>query len=410
MPPASSPIILIIGKDDAPTRHLAVARLADVLAAASAPVAQPAETVDAALAQARVEAQQAARRLATLKAEAARAGNEASRLRAEQAAAVAAIEEAEARISESDAKLQLARVRVAMAEQRLASRRAPLAALLAGLATMGSQPPILTLADQGSVEEIIRVKALLDATMPVIERRSEALLAELEQRQRHAATADRARAELAVNRKELVNRRQRFAELEATAAERAGRLAGEAFGAGDRVLASDEALALAGSEAAERRAARTAAARLAQLDFAPARPMRGDSALPPLDFGYSLPVEAPLLDGLGSVSRTGIASRGMKFATSGGAPVVAPADGNIVFAAPFRGQDGIVIIDHPGGWTSLLTGVASGKPRGSKVRRGEFIGRTLGPLGVELRQHGVPQSPALIAASSLPLSNGSDSR
>jgi hypothetical protein len=69
-----------------------------------------------------------------------------------------------------------------------------------------------------------------------------------------------------------------------------------------------------------------------------------------------------------------------------------------------------VIIDHSGGRTSLLLGVASEKPRGSKVRRGEFIGRALGPLGVELRQNGVPQSPALIAASSVPLSNGGNSR
>ena len=86
------------------------------------------------------------------------------------------------------------------------------------------------------------------------------------------------------------------------------------------------------------------------------------------------------------------------------------ADGKVLFAAPFRGQDGIVIIDHPGGWTSLLLGVASEKPRGSDVRRGELLGRALGPLGVELRRNGVPISPALIAASSVPLSNGGNNR
>jgi septal ring factor EnvC (AmiA/AmiB activator) len=176
------------------------------------------------------------------------------------------------------------------------------------------------------------------------------------------------------------------------------------------VLASDEALALASSDAETRRSARAVAARLADLDFAPARPMRGDSALPRLDFAYSLPVDAPLTEGLGSVNKAGISSRGLRFANARGASVIAPADGEIVFAAPFRGQDGIVIIDHPGGWTSLLLAVVSEKPRGSKVRRGEFIGRALGPLGVELRQNGVPQSPALIAASSVPLSNGSNSR
>lgn len=380
------------------------------LAAASAPVAPVAETADAALARARAEAQQAAKRLAALESEAAKAGNEAVKLRAEQAAAAAAIEDAEAKIGESDARLRLARAQVALDEQRLASKRAPLAALLAGLATMGRQPPILTLADQRSVDEMVRVKALLDATMPVIEARSAALQAELAQRRRLAAYADAARAELAKGRDELAERRNRFAELELKASEHASRLSGEAFGAGDRVLASDEAFALASSEAAEQQSARMAAARIARLDFAPARPLRGDSALPPLDFGFSLPVESQLLDGLGSVNRAGIVSRGLRFNTPRGAPVIAPADGKIVFAAPFRGQDGIVVIDHPDGWTSLLLGVASEKPRGSRVRRGEFLGRALGPLGVELRRDGVPVSPALIAASSVPLSNGGDKR
>jgi septal ring factor EnvC (AmiA/AmiB activator) len=246
--------------------------------------------------------------------------------------------------------------------------------------------------------------------MPVIQQRSAALQAELDGRKKLAAAADRARAELADNRRQLEVRRQRFAELESKAAERAARLAGEAFGAGDRVLASGEALSLAGSEAAAQRAARQAAARLAQLDFAPARPMRGDSALPPSDFGYSLPVAAPILNGLGSVNRAGIASRGLRFDTPRGAAVIVPADGEIVFAAPFRGQDGIVIIDHPDGWTSLLLGVASEHRRGAKVRRGEFLGRALGPLGVDLRRDGVPVSPALIAASSVPLSNEAKNR
>ena len=381
-----------------------------LLAAASAPVAPVAERADEALARARTEAGQAARRLAQLDAMAAKAGNEAERLKSEQAAAAAAIEATEAKIGEHDAQLRLAQVQLALAEQRLATKRAPLAALLSGLATMGRQPPILALADQGSVEEMIRVKALLDATMPVIEQRSALLRADLTVRQRSAAAANRVRSELAASRKELDQRRQRFAELEAAAIERATRLAGEAFGAGDRVLASDEALASASSEAEARQASRAVATRLAELDFAPARPMRGDSALPPSDFAYSLPVDAPLVEGLGSVSRAGISSRGLRFATSRGTPVIAPADGQIVFAAPYRGQDGIVIIAHQGGRTSLLLGVSSEKPRGSKVRRGEFIGRALGPLGVELRQGGVPQSPALIAASSVPLSNGGNSR
>jgi septal ring factor EnvC (AmiA/AmiB activator) len=381
-----------------------------LLAAASTPVVPVGESADAALARARNEAAVAAKRLTALEADAAKAEGEAAKLRAEQAAAAAAIEDAEARISESGASLRLAQAQVALAEQRLASRRAPLAALLAGLATMGRQPPLLALADQGSIDEMVRVKALLDTTMPVIERRSAALKSELAGRRRLASAADVARADLAKNRDTLALRQQRFAQLEDQAAKRASRLAGEAFGAGDRVLASAETLEAASSQAAARRSARSAALAVSELDFAPARPMRGDSALPPLDLGYSLPVSAPLIDGLGSVNRAGIVSRGLRFDTRRGTGVIAPADGKIVFAAPYRGQDGLIIIDHGRGWTSLLLGVASDRPRGTKVRRGEFLGRALGPIGVELRRDGRPISPAFIAASSVPLSNGGDNR
>ena len=381
-----------------------------LLAAGSAPVQPPAETADAELVRARAEAEQATKRLASLEARAKRAGDEAERLHAEQLAAAGAIEEAEARISASNASLRLAQARVALAEQRLAKRRAPLAALLAGLATMGRQPPLLTLTDHGSVDEMVRVRALLDATMPIIERRSAALTAELAERRNLASAAATARGKLTRDRQQLAERQQRFAELEAKASARAARLSGEAFGATDRVLASGESLESAGSDAERLREGRKAASELVVLDFAPPRPMRGDSSLPPTDFAYTLPVAAPLLDGVGSVDRAGIVSRGLSFATTRGAAVMAPADGTIAFAAPFRGEDGLVIIDHGGRWTSLLLGVASDRPRGTRVKRGEPLGRALGPVGVELRRGGVPVSPALIAASSVPLSNGGSSR
>ena len=385
--------------------------LAPFLLAAGSAVVQPvSETADAALVRAKAEAEAASKRLAALEAEARKASNEAEQLHAEQLAAAAAIEEAEAKISASGAALRLAQVRVALAEQRLAKRRAPLAALLAGLATMGRQPPLLTLADHGSVDEMVRVRALLDSTMPVIQRRSAALTAELAQRRQLASAADAARTDLTSNRQQLAERQRKFAELEAKASSRAVRLTGEAFGAGDRVLASGEALEEAGSDAERLREGRRSAADLVALDFAPARPMRGDSPVPLTDFAYSLPVSAPLLDGLGSVDRSGIVSRGLSFATSRGVQVAVPADGTIAFAAPFRGEDGLVIIDHGGGWTSLLLGVASDRPRGTRVQRGESLGRALGPVDVELRRGGVPLSPALIAASSVPLSNRGNNR
>ena len=82
-----------------------------------------------------------------------------------------------------------------------------------------------------------------------------------------------------------------------------------------------------------------------------------------------------------------------------------PADGTISFAGPFRRHDGVVIIDHGHGWLTLLTGVRTDLRKGDSVRRGDLLGRALGPVGVELSTNGTPVSAALIAGSSQMVSN-----
>jgi septal ring factor EnvC (AmiA/AmiB activator) len=101
-----------------------------------------------------------------------------------------------------------------------------------------------------------------------------------------------------------------------------------------------------------------------------------------------------------------VRSRGLTLAAARGAPVTAPADGLVKFAGPFRDYDGVLIIDHGGGWLSLIVNVASPLHPGDRIRLGQDIGRALGPLLVELSQNGRRISPALIAGSSPSLSKG----
>jgi murein DD-endopeptidase MepM/ murein hydrolase activator NlpD len=64
----------------------------------------------------------------------------------------------------------------------------------------------------------------------------------------------------------------------------------------------------------------------------------------------------------------------------------------------------LLIIDHGGGWLTLIVNAASSLHPGDKVRVGDDIGRALGPLQVELSRNGRRISPALIAGSSQNLS------
>jgi septal ring factor EnvC (AmiA/AmiB activator) len=263
---------------------------------------------------------------------------------------------------------------------------------------------LLAIADRSSADELVKVRILLDATLPVIRARTARLTAELSEGRRLEQAAVAARAELVRSREDLLSRRQQFASLERKAAELAARSGSAALSAGDVAIATSESVeSLQGAQGSSRAAA-AVASQLAAVDPAPARPAspEGPRFHPP--FPYDLPAAAPVTEGLANVSASGARASGVTLATARGAEVTAPAAGTVRFSGPFRDYDGVLIIDHGGGWMSLIVNVGSTLRTGDKVALGEPVGRALGPLQVELSQNGRRISPALIAGSSQSLS------
>jgi septal ring factor EnvC (AmiA/AmiB activator) len=269
---------------------------------------------------------------------------------------------------------------------------------------MSERPPLLAILDEGSTEQFVRVRLLLDSTLPAIRARTAALRAELDQGRALQQRADLARRDLIASRDTLTRRKAEFAALEAQAMQLAASRGGEALGAGDVALARGEEAEQLSSEAQRSRSAAAMAAELARMPAPPARPGGGPQAPAISPFGYQLPSNAPVVDGLGSVAPNGVRSRGLTLATTRGAPVVVPAPGVVRFSGPFRSYDSVVIIDHGGGWMSLLLNVSSPLHQGDRVTAGQPLGRALGRIGVELSRNGRHLSPALIAGSSQSLS------
>ncbi len=387
-------------------RFLPVLLLAPMLASASVALVPAGETLDAALARSRDEARRAEAEAERLEALATKAGDEAARLRARQAAAAQAIAAAEARISAADASARLVAARLAAQRQELARRQAPASALLAGLAMMGRRPPLLAIADAGSPEEIVRVRLLLDATLPVIRARTAALSSELARGRRLEQQLRQARSATEAEKKSLADRQQAFAALEQQALRLAEQRGSEALGAGDVALARSEQAGQLEGQAGRSVSARRLAAELAQLGVAPPRPFNpeGNPQAPPL--AYRLPADAPVGRGFAEVSDAGIRARGLTVLTRRGQPLQAPAAGVVRFAGAYQRHDGVVIIDHGRGWSSLILNVRSRVPVGQRVARGQLLGHALGPISVELSQNGRHVSPALIAGSSAALSKG----
>jgi len=387
------------------TRLAPLLLFAPLLLAASTPVATPTEPVDAALRRARAEqaiADSATKRFERI---AKGAQSEAARFQAREAAAANAIEAAEARISAADLSLRLASAAAGRQSAQLQREQQPIASLLSGLAMMARRPPLLAVADRGSTDDLVKVRVLLDATLPVIRSRTAALSGQLAEARRLQSDALAAKQELLRSREDLATRREQFAVLEARALKSFESARGQALAAGDVALAAGEDIEqLRGAETGGR-AALAVAGQLAEIDPAPARPLGTEGrAAPPLP--YQLPAPASVTEGLGSVNAHGVRARGLTLATTRGTPLTIPASGIVRFSGPFRSHDGVVIIDHGKGWMSLIVGVASPLKAGGRVALGGPLGRALGPIEVELSQNGRRVSPALIAGSSQTLSNG----
>ena len=89
---------------------------------------------------------------------------------------------------------------------------------------------------------------------------------------------------------------------------------------------------------------------------------------------------------------TGYRERGIRLAVEPSARVTAPAAGRISFAGQYRSFGNIVIIEHGGGWATLVAGLDRlAVEAGSRVDQGASLGTAAGTdaeIMVELRRNG----------------------
>ena len=363
-----------------------------------------------ALQRAQREAREAAARGQRLETQARAATAAAERTAREGAALAARIQQAEADISAAEARLSIIDGQRRKLDLRLAERREPLMRLTAALQKLARRPLALSALRPGSLRETVYLRAMLDTTIPQVRTRTAALRAEIARGQQLEREARQALTALRDSEAELGTRRQRLAAIESRQRLESRRASGVADRESERALAlAEEARDLDGlvEQLGDASALRRELAALPGPIIRPPRPENSQvieassprptpaATAPPGNF--QLPVAGRTILGFGAPSPGGIPSTGLAFAPRPGAQVVAPARGRVAFAGPYRGYDRIVIIEHDGGWTSLVTGLA---------RADVSVGENLvagAPLGIaaieapvvtiELRRDGAPVNP-----------------
>lgn len=404
---------------------ICVASLGAIAFAVPQSVAQrDAATGDAS--EARAELRRATRESERAEARAARfrrdanAASEAADKTAREAAALAAqIQASEADISAARARYSIAKSERASLSARLAERRQPIVRLTSALQTTSRRPLALSALQPGSLKDLVYVRAVLDGTVPEIRKRTASLRGELDKGRALEEDARRALTTLRQGEEQLVERRNALATLEEEQRLASREARSTAAREGERALAlAEEARDLDGlvDQLGANAELRKELAALSGPVLRPsglAKPSvnvsagpapeaspsptvsSGGSSSPPSDL--QLPVQGRIVTGFGEKSDSGLRSKGLSLAPSAGAQVVAPASGRVAFSGPYRGFGRIVIIEHDGGWTSLVTGLENANVEvGNAVIGGAPLGKAAQEdptVTLELRRGGTPVNP-----------------
>ncbi|WP_277665917.1 murein hydrolase activator EnvC family protein [Novosphingobium lindaniclasticum] len=359
------------------------------------------------MALARRESDAARQRAERLEAKARQVSEQAEKTARETAAIAARIQQTEAAIAAQKAQVRLIALERIRLRERLAEKQAPLARLTGSLQRLSRRPPLLAVLRPGSVRDAVYLRAVMDTMLPEVERRTKGLRAEIERGRALEQQARAAGHQLAQMEGEMRQRRRALAALESRQ-RLAGRAAsGIAAREGERAVAlAEKARDLSDlvDRIGEQGALREQLAALPGPTMRPPRPEEarviGAAQFVPVPEGlasYMLPATGRLLTGFGEILPGQAPSKGLTLATRAHAQVVSPAAGRVAFAGPYRGYGQIVIIEHRGGWTSLLTGLTRlDAQTGRQVVAGAPIG-TMGPkaprIMVELRRQGQAVNP-----------------
>jgi len=317
--------------------------------------------------------------------------------------AAATVQHHEASMVELEDRLVELEALEAQKTKLLEQERADFAQVLYALERLARFPPEAMIAQPSSPADTVRTAILLRSLVPEVERRAARVRYEVESLGRAREQARERRQQLATERESIERETTVLNDLMAEKRQLIQRTAAER-------KASDERLAQLRREAGNLRDLvdrldRDRKAEAQKVAAQAARPTPVPSVLTGTPItarqgSLPMPVVGTLAGQFGETNANGVKLRGIRIASRPGAQVIAPHEGTAVYAGEFRGYGQLLIIEHSGGYHTLLAGMARiDSEMGSQVLSGEPVGvmgsGTTGQpvLYLELRRGGRPINP-----------------
>ncbi len=380
------------------------------------------DSVQKALEQTRQQQQALAQQAAAL-------ATELASLRAQEVAAAQSAQAHEQALTRLEGQVaSLTREQQAKAAELARQQRAQ-TQLVTALLRLARNPPSGVALAQGTPADVLRGGILLSAAVPPLVERAELLRIELSTLADLRSQIQEAQAQHHIESDSLAKEEARIRDLVATkaslqekaalgaaaSAQQVALLAAQASDLKDLIDRAEAEAKKREAEAQKEQEARLAAAAPpptiergsgpevraaipAPTLIDPTRP----SSIRPFSEARGrmlYPAAGDVVLGFGVAEPAGSTSRGITVETRPAAQVVAPFDGRVVFAGPFKGYGQILIIGHGDGYHSLVAGLDQIDPGvGQWLVAGEPIGTM--PAGeakprlyLELRHDGQPINP-----------------
>ncbi len=271
----------------------------------------------------------------------------------------------------------------------LAGRRDVLAEVLGALQRMGLNPPPAILVKPEDALSSVRSAILLGAVVPELRQQTDVLVAELKELTRVSASIEAERARLTAAVADQTAEKERLTLLlqvkRKVQADTEQALADEqqrSKALADKAASLKDLIASLQNEAEKRDAEAKAEAKAAAKDDAVASLSlpEANQLVQPVPFSalqgqVALPVIGTIKRRFGTDDGVGGVMQGDMVATQSGAIVTAPADGNVLYAGPFRSYGQLLILNAGDGYHVVLAGmsrisVVTGQP----VLAGEPVG------------------------------------
>ncbi|MBH62494.1 MAG: hypothetical protein CL569_08595 [Alphaproteobacteria bacterium] len=308
----------------------------------------------------------------------------------------ASVQTHEDKVSEIEIKLKALSAEERAKARDLRERHGELSSVIGSLARLGRRPPEALITAPTIPVDAVRSTIVLTSIIPELQSRTDGLRAELAALRGVRRDIAGERAALASASETLLRERQALDRL----LTQTSRLHKQTL---HKKARSQKRIA----QLAEKAQSLRALLRKLQKEEDRLARESPDTSIIPTGKAFStdrghlpLPVRGRLVTQFGERNQFGTRNRGLSVATRSQAQVVAPYDGRVLFAGPFRSYGQLLIISHGEGYHSLIAGMSRiDGAVGQWLLAGEPIGRmgkndgTAPVLYVELRRNGVPINP-----------------